>query len=114
MRKVAVYVLLLGFFLPACVELQTPRQKWAAAEAAYQSALIGATEAAKAGLLELDDVEKIEYARLVARASLNQAEHVLTDTNRTDNDALYWIARAVTLVDEIVRVTMTARTRAKQ
>lgn len=105
--------ILLSLALAACgtvdavKQADQPREQWALAAASYQGAVASVTELAKAGKLDLATAEKIEAARLLARAALDEAGRIINDPGREQADALWWIGRATqsigTLLEAVAR-----------
>lgn len=115
-KKLAILLpILLVLSLSACSltdavkQADQPREQWALASASYAGAVATVTELAKAGKLDLATAEKVEKARLVARAALDEAKTIIDDPGRSQADALWWAGRATSAVGALIEALGKAR-----
>lgn len=107
--------ILLSLTLAACgtvdavKQADQPREQWALAAASYQGAMASVTELARAGKLDLAAAEKIETARVLARAALDEAGRIINDPGRQQADALWWIGRATQSIGTLLEAVARAR-----
>lgn len=107
--------ILLSLTLAACgtvdavKQADQPREQWALAAASYQGAMASVTELARAGKLDLATAEKIETARVLARAALDEAGRIINDPGRAQADALWWIGRATQSIGTLLEAVARAR-----